>query len=74
MVQLADYNGAAKICYQHPDWTRPMTNFSRVPLKKALYRSGETGSRRKRAIWRPEKKNMSSMKDFVKKFTRIEDM
>lgn len=71
---MVDYNASGEIACGHPGWTNVMMNIPRVPREEVLYRSEGRGSRGRRAMWRPEQKNVSWMKDLVGKFTRGRDV
>lgn len=74
MLQLADYNETGDILCQHPGWTSKTTNIPLVPREEDLYRNKATESREKRAMWKPEQKNVSWMKDLDGKLTRGRDL
>lgn len=63
---MVEYNSTGYIACQHPIWTIVMTSILLVPRDGALYRDGRTVSPEKRAVWRPEQKIMSRMKNVVR--------
>lgn len=71
---MVDYNVESKIKSQHPEWTKVMSKIPRVPKKKMLYQDEGTSRARRRAMWRPQQKNVFYIKDLVRKFSRLRDV
>lgn len=73
MLQTTSCNATVNIVCQHPDWPDETTEIARVPQEKALYPNEKSGSCEKRAVWRPEQKLLSLMKDLAGKLTKSGD-
>lgn len=59
MLQMIDYSATADIAYGHPGWTNVMKDIKRVPDEGTPYWSEGMESRGKRAVRRPEQKNVT---------------
>lgn len=62
-LERVEYNEGNETLCQHPDWAFVMSSITRVPRKEVLYRDYGAPGTGRRAVWRPERKNMSCMKD-----------
>lgn len=74
MRRMSNYNDNREIACQHQRKTNVMTNVSRVSRKETLHCTKTTVRLERLALVRPEQKNVSSMKDLVRKLTRGEEL
>lgn len=73
MLQTAAYNAAADIAFYHLREKGVMMNISRVPRKRTLYRNDRTDFRGKRAMWSPQQKYLSWLRDKTRDLGRGRD-